>query len=78
VSGAVQWLTQHRAEELTAVAIAPDLGERYLDTVYNLDWVRKTYGDEVVDRVQRRFDRRRSRRRARRAPALMSTAGERS
>jgi cysteine synthase A len=78
VSGAVQWLTQHRAEELTAVAIAPDLGERYLDTVYNLDWVRETYGEEVVDRVQRRFDRRRSRRRARRAPALMSTAGERS
>jgi N-(2-amino-2-carboxyethyl)-L-glutamate synthase len=39
VSGAMRWLTRHSASRhsagsLTAVAIAPDLGERYLDTVY--------------------------------------------
>src|SRR3954466_14243998 len=30
VSGAMNWLTRRGARELTAVAIAPDLGERYL------------------------------------------------
>jgi cysteine synthase len=30
VSGATSWLTRHDARELTAVAIAPVLGERYL------------------------------------------------
>ena len=35
VFGAISWLTQHNAEDLTAVAIAPDLGERYVDTIYN-------------------------------------------
>ncbi|MDR3082440.1 MAG: 2,3-diaminopropionate biosynthesis protein SbnA, partial [Streptomyces sp.] len=32
VSGAMDWLTRHDTRGLTAVAIAPDLGERYLDT----------------------------------------------
>ena len=27
--------------DVVAVAIAPDLGESYLDSVYNYDWVRK-------------------------------------
>jgi N-(2-amino-2-carboxyethyl)-L-glutamate synthase len=44
VAGAERWLTAHapagRGElPLTAVAISPDLGERYLDTVYDDDWV---------------------------------------
>ncbi len=35
VSGAITWLASTaRGRELTAVAISPDLGERYLDTVY--------------------------------------------
>jgi hypothetical protein len=35
VSGAGQWLAAVRPRrDLTSVAIAPDLGERYLDTVY--------------------------------------------
>ena len=34
VSGAMGWLAEHDDHELTAVALAPDLGERYLDTVY--------------------------------------------
>ncbi|MEU0068329.1 2,3-diaminopropionate biosynthesis protein SbnA [Streptomyces sp. NPDC006332] len=38
VSGAGQWLARHSGRDLTAVAIAPDLGERYLDTVYREGW----------------------------------------
>jgi cysteine synthase A len=48
VSGAASWLADHDAHDLTAVAIAPDLGERYLDTVYQLNWVQALYGDDVV------------------------------
>ena len=33
---------------LTAVAIAPDLGERYLDTVYQTNWVEAIYGKDVL------------------------------
>ena len=36
------------ARELTGVAIAPDLGERYLDTVYETDWVGEYYGQNVL------------------------------
>ena len=39
VAGAEHWLTEHDDSGLTAVAIAPDLGERYLDTIYDDDWV---------------------------------------
>ena len=39
VSGAMSWLDAHDADDLTAVAIAPDLGERYLDTIYQTNWV---------------------------------------
>ncbi|MGI5459003.1 2,3-diaminopropionate biosynthesis protein SbnA [Streptomyces sp. CA-249302] len=38
VSGAGQWLAEHGHEGLVSVAIAPDLGERYLDTVYREGW----------------------------------------
>ena len=50
VSGAISWLEERevRGRELTAVAIAPDLGERYLDTVYNPGWVERHYGEDVV------------------------------
>ena len=40
---------RHDEPELTAVAIAPDLGERYLDTVYQPDWVREFYGEDVLE-----------------------------
>ena len=30
------------------MAIAPDLGERYLDTVYQTNWVQDLYGDDVL------------------------------
>ncbi|MEU6734719.1 2,3-diaminopropionate biosynthesis protein SbnA [Streptomyces physcomitrii] len=49
VSGAMDWLERHRAEDLTAVAIAPDLGERYLDTVYQANWVEGLYGSGALD-----------------------------
>ncbi|MEU5595106.1 2,3-diaminopropionate biosynthesis protein SbnA [Streptomyces sp. NPDC020298] len=47
VSGATDWLAQHDAGDLTAVAIAPDLGERYLDTIYQTNWLHDLYGDEI-------------------------------
>jgi cysteine synthase A len=48
VSGAMDWLTRHDTRGLTAVAIAPDLGERYLDTIYQSNWVQDLYGDDVL------------------------------
>jgi cysteine synthase A len=49
VSGAMSWLDQHDTDGLTAVAIAPDLGERYLDTIYQSNWLRELYGEDVLD-----------------------------
>src|SRR5918992_11655 len=60
VSGAVDWLAEHGTPDLTAVAIAPDLGERYLDTVYQPDWVEEFYGEETLSsepRPSQRFRR---------------------
>ncbi|MFE9139202.1 2,3-diaminopropionate biosynthesis protein SbnA [Streptomyces sp. NPDC007355] len=50
LSGAVRWLRENRpgAGGLTAVAIAPDLGERYLDTVYDDAWVGEAFGPETL------------------------------
>ncbi|WP_455351425.1 2,3-diaminopropionate biosynthesis protein SbnA [Streptomyces sp. SYSU K217416] len=49
VSGAMGWLAQHDARELTAVAIAPDLGERYLDTIYQTKWLQNHYGEDLLN-----------------------------
>ncbi|MGW0771811.1 2,3-diaminopropionate biosynthesis protein SbnA [Streptomyces sp. NPDC002676] len=49
VSGARQWLDAAAPRtRLTCVAIAPDLGERYLDTIYRPKWVEDVYGDDVL------------------------------
>ena len=48
VSGALDWLARHDRPGLTAVAIAPDLGERYIDTIYQASWVQGLYGDDVL------------------------------
>jgi 2,3-diaminopropionate biosynthesis protein SbnA len=48
VSGATEWLSRYDASGLTAVAVAPDLGERYLDTVYQTNWLQDLYGDDVL------------------------------
>jgi cysteine synthase A len=52
VSGAASWLDRNDAGDLTSVTIAPDLGERYLDTVYQTNWVQELYGD-VLDTPER-------------------------
>ncbi|MEU1403012.1 2,3-diaminopropionate biosynthesis protein SbnA [Streptomyces sp. NPDC005728] len=49
VSGATDWLARHDTRGLIAVAIAPDLGERYLDTIYQTNWLQDLYGDLVLD-----------------------------
>jgi 2,3-diaminopropionate biosynthesis protein SbnA len=48
VSGAMSWLDRHDTTGLTAVAIAPDLGERYLDTIYQINWLHDLYGEDVL------------------------------
>jgi len=44
VSDALDWLAVHGTPDLTAVAIAPDFGERHLDTIYQQNWVEDLYG----------------------------------
>ncbi|MFE5329446.1 2,3-diaminopropionate biosynthesis protein SbnA [Embleya sp. NPDC056575] len=53
VSGALHWLDEHYGngtvgapDQVTAVTISPDLGERYMETVYRDDWVRDSIGPE--------------------------------
>lgn len=49
VSGATSWLSLYDPHaELTAVAVAPDLGERYLDSVYSRNWLEGVYGEDVL------------------------------
>jgi hypothetical protein len=30
------------------VALSPDMGERYLETIYHSNWVADRYGDDVL------------------------------
>ena len=48
VFAAINWLKQHNANDLTAVTIAPDLGERYVDTIYNNEWVQDHFGNAIL------------------------------
>ncbi|PZT68253.1 2,3-diaminopropionate biosynthesis protein SbnA [Streptomyces sp. SW4] len=48
VTGALRWLARHGGQDLTPVAIAPDLGERYLDTIYQANWVQALYGSDAL------------------------------
>ncbi len=48
VSGAMRWLSEHDGLGLTSVALSPDFGERYLDTVYQTNWVADLYGPHVL------------------------------
>lgn len=49
VSGATEWLARNGAyRDATCVAIAPDMGERYLDTVYADQWATDVYGLEAL------------------------------
>ncbi|MFJ6694621.1 2,3-diaminopropionate biosynthesis protein SbnA [Streptomyces sp. NPDC091272] len=50
VAGALSWLAANRPDgTATAVGISPDLGERYLDSVYQSNWVRDIYGAHALD-----------------------------
>ncbi|MFE5888947.1 2,3-diaminopropionate biosynthesis protein SbnA [Streptomyces sp. NPDC056468] len=53
VSAAAEWLARHGSDEHTAVAIAPDLGERYIDTIYNDAWVARHYRRGVRDLLEK-------------------------
>jgi cysteine synthase A len=53
VSGALDWLSRNDTGELTTVAISPDLGEHYLETVYTDEWVEENYGDDVLAHDER-------------------------
>jgi N-(2-amino-2-carboxyethyl)-L-glutamate synthase len=48
VHGAMTWLADHGAQDVTAVAISPDLGRPYLDTIYDPDWVLDHFGAEAL------------------------------
>jgi 2,3-diaminopropionate biosynthesis protein SbnA len=49
VHGATQWLADNDPHhQLTTVALAPDFGERYLDTIYQTNWVHDLYGEHVL------------------------------
>lgn len=54
VAGAGEWLGRPGEDRagLVTVAISPDLGERYLDTVYQSNWVQALYGDELAGERQ--------------------------
>lgn len=50
VSGALSWLANRpEGRQLRAVAISPDLGERYLTSIYDDIWVRDRYGAVLAD-----------------------------
>ncbi|MBE8520677.1 pyridoxal-phosphate dependent enzyme [Amycolatopsis sp. H6(2020)] len=46
LAGALDWLEENDAA--TAVVISPDLGDRYLDTIYQDQWVTDNYGPEAL------------------------------
>jgi 2,3-diaminopropionate biosynthesis protein SbnA len=50
LAGAMQWLRLNDpGHQLRSVAVAADLGERYLDTVYDDLWVREHFGPEALE-----------------------------
>lgn len=50
VSGATRWLAEkYPGEEPVAVAIAPDLGERYLDSIFEEGWLQANFGHIVQE-----------------------------
>ncbi|MGW7086041.1 2,3-diaminopropionate biosynthesis protein SbnA [Streptomyces sp. NPDC054871] len=55
VAGALRWLSEQYGDgaggardQVTAVTISPDLGERYMETVYHDEWVRNSLGAESL------------------------------
>ncbi|MFR9752371.1 2,3-diaminopropionate biosynthesis protein SbnA [Nocardia sp. 004] len=52
LAGAQLRLAELRDEQVKAVAISPDMGERYLETVYDDGWVAEHYGNELLDSME--------------------------
>jgi N-(2-amino-2-carboxyethyl)-L-glutamate synthase len=53
VSGALAWLVDHDTNrELQSVCVSADLGDRYLDTVYNDAWVAEHLGEAALQPLQ--------------------------
>ncbi|MCS0639781.1 2,3-diaminopropionate biosynthesis protein SbnA [Streptomyces sp. LP05-1] len=55
ISAASQWFAQHPGDPHSAVAIAPDLGERYISTIYNDTWVTDHYGADDLHTILETF-----------------------
>ncbi|MET9533750.1 MULTISPECIES: 2,3-diaminopropionate biosynthesis protein SbnA [unclassified Streptomyces] len=55
VTAASQWFAQRLGTPRTAVAIAPDLGERYINTIYNDTWVTQHYGHSDLTTILETF-----------------------
>lgn len=54
LAGALQHRGRHGIDAAaTGVAIAPDLGDRYLDTMYDDSWVEERFGRLLLDRPDR-------------------------
>ncbi|WP_241684138.1 hypothetical protein [Actinomadura sp. J1-007] len=50
VSGAARWLAEkYPGERPVAAAIAPDLGERYLDSIYDESWLREHFSELTAE-----------------------------
>lgn len=52
ISGATDWLARHGGQGITAVAIAPDLGDRYLDTVYRVGWPGAAQSEQAISSAE--------------------------
>ena len=48
ISGALHWLAERDGRAVTAVAIAPDFGERYLDTIYCPHWLDQHFPNDLL------------------------------
>lgn len=58
LSGACRWLERHDPSGgMSAICIAPDMGDRYLDTLYDDAWVVDHFGERALPQPQ---DRRRA------------------
>jgi N-(2-amino-2-carboxyethyl)-L-glutamate synthase len=50
VSGALSWLDRHDPDRrLSSMCVSADMGDRYLDTVYNDDWVAEHFGAAALE-----------------------------
>ncbi|MFJ7197786.1 MULTISPECIES: 2,3-diaminopropionate biosynthesis protein SbnA [unclassified Streptomyces] len=49
VSGALAWMKANGvSDDVTAVAISPDFGTNYLETIYNDEWLAQSYGPQSL------------------------------